>query len=169
MLTLLTMTQRLARTFVISAMGFLCFHLGDDIGRLFERGFRNRDELAWIAGSFHVGEARMAEVRRLHNEFLAGHRQTIVWIERDSTEFAQELDRVGRLTPELAAKLEKLEQRRSRSHAEVLEHCLRIRTVLEGEAGERYLHEMERVLLGLQARHHLATTGSTPPREIAND
>lgn len=163
------MTQRIARSVLIGAMGFLCFHLGDDIGRIFERTFRDRDELAWIAGNFGVDPARLSEVRRLHEEFLAVHQRTIALMERESAEFAHELDRTGRLTPELAAKLEKLEHHRGRSHAEVLEHCLRIRSLLDGNAGERYLHEMERVLLGLQPRHHLSQAGDPSPREVAND
>lgn len=163
------MTQRIARTVLIGAMGFLCFHLGDDIGKIFERSFRDRDELAWIAGNFGVDATRLSEVRRLHEDFLAVHQRTIALLERDAAEFAHDLDRTGRLTPELSAKLEKLEHRRGRSHAEVLEHCLRVRNLLEGSAGERYLHEMERVLLGLQARHHVSHAGASLPREVANE
>jgi hypothetical protein len=163
------MTQGIARALIVGAMGLLCFHLGDDIGRIVERAFRSTDELAWISGNFGVGPVRLSEVRRLHTDFLTGHHRTVALLERDAAEFAHALDRAGHLTPELALKLEKLEQRRSHSHAEVLDHCLRVRALLEGEAGERYLHEMERVLLGLQARHHRTHAGDTLPREVANE
>lgn len=163
------MTQRIGRAVVIGAMGFLCYHLGDDIGKLVERAFRNPDELAWISENFDVAPGRMSEVRRLHREFVARHRHIVAVIEHDSAELAHDLDRDGRLTAELTAKLELLEQRRGHSHAEVLEHCLRVGTLLEGKAGERYLHEMERVLLGLQTRHHATRSGGTAPREVAND
>lgn len=163
------MTTRTIRLGLLAGLGVLAFHLGDDLGHMLERTLRDRDELAWFADGFGVHDARLGELRSLHERFIADHQQANEVLEATSAEFTRELDRAGMLTPQLRNRLAELERQRGRQHLEVLEHCLKVRAVLGGETGERYLREMERVLLGLQSRHHLARTTPLPLDEPPNE
>ncbi len=139
--------------------GLLAWHVGDDLGRLGVRMASTDDDLEWVIREFRPEPARLAEIRRLHGEYLTLHRSLVGELERDSRSLASLLDESPRLTPEVRERMRSLEESRAKSHQETMAYCLRVGRLLGPVAGARYLQEMERVILGVQPRHHGADTG----------
>jgi len=139
--------------------GLLAWHVGDDLGRLGVRMTSTNDDLEWVIREFRPEPARLAEIRRLHDEYLLKHTPLVGELDRDSRQLAALLDESPRLTPEVRERMRSLDERRARSHEETMAYCLKVGRLLGPVAGTRYLQEMERVILGVQLRHHGADTG----------
>jgi hypothetical protein len=139
--------------------GLLAWHLGDDLGRLGARMASSDDELEWVIREFQPEPGRLAEIRRVHGEYLLQHQTLLGALERESRQLAVVLDDSPGLTSEVRERMLMLEERRARSHEETMAYCLKVGGLLGPVAGARYLREMERVILGVQPRHHGADTG----------
>lgn len=133
---------------------FMFFHAGNDLARSVARLWAPPDETAWLRWEFG---ARGEQLRQLV-EMQAGYRRrsaaVVQEVEEASRRLAAGLDRSGALTAALKGELATLESARARAHEMALEHCLEVARVLGPSQGPRYLHEMERVLIGLAPRHH---------------
>lgn len=133
---------------------FLSFHVGDDVGRWVARLQPAPDDVEWLRLEFGAGRDQLGRLVSMQQEYRNRSATRVQEVEEASLRVASGLDRSGAFTSALRKDLAMLEAARARAHELALEHCMEVARVLGPAQGDRYLREMERVLIGLAPRHH---------------
>ena len=106
------------------------------------------DDLGWLQSEFHLNDAELARVRRLHEGYLpkCGEMCARIAAKRDELESA--LDQSTNVTPAVAQALKEISELRAQCQAQMLQHFLEVSQAMPPEQGRRYLAEMQRLTLG---------------------
>ena len=139
---------------VLASAAFLCFHMGDDLGKWVMRVRPDPDEHAWLRMEYGAGPEQLRRLASMQEGYRRRSEDRVRQVEEASRRVAAGLDRSGEFTQAVRDDLAALELARARAHELALEHCTEVARVLGPEHGPRYLREMERVLIGLAPRHH---------------
>jgi hypothetical protein len=103
------------------------------------------DDLSWLQSEFHLSEAEMAQIRKLH----AGYRPRCAAICAEIAAKQNELDSAmaGRTnaTAETQSKANELAALRARCQAQMLQHFEAVSQAMPPDQGRRYLAEMRRL------------------------
>lgn len=153
------MKTRFVSTAALLGAAFALFHVGDDVGRWAARLRSSSDEMAWLRREFGADAGQMELLYGMQDSYRRRSEALVQAVESASRRVATALDEAGELTPSIRLDLAELEAARARSHEAALQHCIEVARILGPQQGPRYLREMERVLIGLDVRHHLQPPG----------
>lgn len=106
------------------------------------------DDLAWLRQEFQLSAADLAQVRKLHDGYLPRCAEMCRQITAKKREVESSLEGTTNLTDEARQKLSELGALRAQCQAQMLEHFVEVSRVMPPEQGQRYLAEMQRVVLG---------------------
>src|SRR5215471_2280382 len=118
------------------------------------------DDLAWLQTEFHLGDAEMARIRKLHEGYLPGCEKRCAEI----AEKKQELDLLLTDTnhvPEARMKMDEIASLRAQCQAEMLKHFIAVSQAMPPEQGQRYLAEMKKLTLGNHEQIEKSMSGDT--------
>ena len=148
------MRRPLASFAALMAGAFMAFHVGDDVGRWAMRLAPAPGDVTWLRMEFGAGKEQLERLAGMQQIYRGRSAAQVEEVEEASRRVATGLDRSGTFTSALREDLAALEATRAKAHELALEHCMEVARVLGPVHGPRYLHEMERVLIGLAPRHH---------------
>ena len=109
---------------------------------------RSADDLDWLRQEFHLSDAEMARVRKLHEGYLPKCKKMCVRIVAKKRELEAALTGATNFTANAEQKLTQLALLRSQCQAQMLQHFIEVSRAMPPEQGERYLAEMQRLTLG---------------------
>jgi len=122
------------------------------------------DDLAWLRGEFHLGEAEMQRIRQVHDGYLPRCRENCARIAAKKQELQAELDKAEGMTPEARQRLAEVAALRAECQANMLAHFYEVSRAMPPEQGRRYLAEMQRLTLGFheQIENAMSPDASSP-------
>ncbi len=122
------------------------------------------DNLAWLRGEFHLGEAEMQRIRQLHDGYLPRCHENCARIAAKKKELLAELDQAEGMTPAARQKLGEVAALRAECQANMLAHFYEVSQAMPPEQGRRYLAEMQRLTLGFheQIENAMSPDASSP-------
>jgi hypothetical protein len=125
--------------------------------RVSERCMTQPNDLSWLRKEFHLGDAEMARIQKLHEGYLPQCAEMCAKIAAKKSELVAALNpdtHVGvnsstNVNPAAQQKLADLAALRAQCQAQMLQHFTEVSQTMPPEQGHRYLAEMQRVTLGL--------------------
>jgi hypothetical protein len=109
---------------------------------------RSADDLSWLRDEFHLSDAEMARVRRLHEGYVPQCMKMCALIAAKNAEVQTALGSGTNVTAGAQKKLAELGELRARCQAQMLQHFITVSQAMPPEQGRRYLAEMKKVTLG---------------------
>jgi hypothetical protein len=109
---------------------------------------KSTDDLSWLRDEFHLGDAEMARIQKLHEGYMPKCMEMCSQIAVKKEEIAATLGNGTNVTAEAQKKLVDLGELRARCQAQMLEHFADVSRAMPPEQGQRYLAEMKRLTLG---------------------
>jgi hypothetical protein len=106
------------------------------------------DDLAWLQTEFHLSDAKMSRVRKLHADYEPQCMEMCVKIATKKAEVAETLANGTNVTADVQKKLMELGELRAQCQAQMLQHFINVSQAMPPEEGRRYLTEMEKLTLG---------------------
>jgi Heavy-metal resistance len=106
------------------------------------------DDLSWLRTEFHLNDAEMARMRRLHESYLPQCAKMCALIATKQAEVQAALARGTNLTAAAQEKLTELGELRAQCQGQMLRHFIAVSQAMPPEQGRRYLAEMEKITLG---------------------
>lgn len=106
------------------------------------------DDLSWLRTEFHLNDAEMARMRRLHDSYLPQCAKMCALIAAKKTEVQAALANETNITVVAQEKLTELGELRAQCQAQMLRHFIAVSQAMPPEQGRRYLAEMEQITLG---------------------
>ncbi|MDE3067543.1 MAG: hypothetical protein KGJ60_08325 [Verrucomicrobiota bacterium] len=106
------------------------------------------DDLSWLRGEFHLSDAEMARVRRLHESYLPQCARMCALIAAKKAEVRAALANGTNVTDEVRRDLAELGELRAQCQAQMLGHFIAVSRAMPPAEGRRYLAEMEKITLG---------------------
>lgn len=119
------------------------------------------DNLSWLRDEFHLSDAEMARIQKLHEGYLPKCMEMCAQISAKKKEVADALGSGTNVTAEAQAKLTELAALRAKCQAQMLEHFAEVSRAMPPEEGKRYLAEMQKVTLGLHEDMEQTMSGSS--------
>jgi small-conductance mechanosensitive channel len=110
---------------------------------------RSVSDLDWLQQEFHLGDAEMARIQKLHEGYLPKCADMCAKIAAKKSEVETALNGSTNVNPAARQKLEELAALRAQCQAQMLQHFTEVSQTMPSEQGRRYLAEMQRLTLGL--------------------
>jgi len=107
------------------------------------------NDLAWLRQEFHLSDAEMARVQKLHEGYLPQCAAMCQKIAAKKMEVEVALNGTTSVNPVARQKLAELAALRAQCQAQMLQHFTEVSQTMPPEQGRRYLAEMQRLTLGL--------------------
>jgi small-conductance mechanosensitive channel len=107
------------------------------------------NDLAWLRQEFHLNDAEMARVQKLHSDYLPQCADMCQKIAAKKMEVVAALNGATNVTPAARQKLAELAALRAQCQAQMLRHFTEVSQAMPPEQGRRYLADMQRITLGL--------------------
>lgn len=107
------------------------------------------DNLEWLQTEFHLSDAEMSRVRKLHADYEPQCLEMCAQIAAKKNELAAALANATNVTVEAENKLSELHALRARCQTQMLHHFFEVSHLMPPEQGRRYLTEMEKLTLGV--------------------
>jgi hypothetical protein len=98
---------------------------------------------------FHLSDAEMARIQKLHEGYLPKCAEMCAKIAAKKSELETALGGVTNVNPVAQQKLAELAALRAQCQAQMLQHFNEVSQTMPPEQGRRYLAEMRRLTLGL--------------------
>ena len=141
----------------LAAGAFVISHVaGDRICCAMGSGRTN--ELAWLQDEFHLGEAEMGRISRLHESYRPVCDRMCVQLATQRDELDRALAGSTNVTPEIQRLLEGLASLHAECQTTMLRHFHEVAATMPPEPAKRYLDEMKRVALGIDGLTPLSAT-----------
>lgn len=124
---------------------------------------RSTDDLDWLRQEFHLGDAEMARIQKLHEGYLPKCSEMCKKIAAQKLEVEAALAAVTNLTavPEPASQnLRELALLRAQCQLQMLQHFVEVSQAMPPEPGRRYLAQMQRLTLGFHEQVEQTMSGS---------
>jgi hypothetical protein len=96
-------------------------------------------ELAWLKSEFHLTDAELARITKLHEAYLPNCRERCRRIEEQNAKLQQLLAQSTNVTPEIQALLNERAKMRANCEAGMLQHFLEVSRTMPPDQGRRYL------------------------------
>jgi hypothetical protein len=116
-------------------------------------------ELAWLKKEFHLSDAELDRITRLHEAYLPECAQRCMRIAEQNHQLEQLLARTPSVTPEVQNLLAERARTRADCESEMLKHFLEVSRTMPREEGRRYLEWVEQQTFlngqGMEQRHHM--------------
>jgi small-conductance mechanosensitive channel len=109
---------------------------------------RSADDLNWLRVEFHLSDAEMARVRKLHEGYMPQCAKMCALIAAKSAEVQTALGNGTNVTVEAQKKLTELGELRAQCQTQMLRHFIEVSQAMPPEQGQRYLAEMKKLTLG---------------------
>lgn len=106
------------------------------------------DDLAWLRTEFHLSDAEMARIQKLHEGYLPKCAEMCAKIAAKKTELVAVLSTTTNQDPVVQQKLAEVAALRAQCQAQMLQHFAEVSRTMPPEQGRRYLAEMQRLTLG---------------------
>jgi hypothetical protein len=119
------------------------------------------DDLSWLQTEFHLGDAEMAHIRRLHEGYLPKCMEMCAKIAAKKLELEPILGSSTNVTAEAQKKLAELGELRAQCQAQMLQHFINVSQAMPPEQGRRYLAEMQKLTLGTHEQMEESMSGDT--------
>jgi hypothetical protein len=122
---------------------------------------RSADDLSWLRDEFHLGDAEMARIQKLHEGYLPKCAEMCAKIAAKKSELETALGGTTNVSPVAQQKLAELAALRAQCQAQMLQHFNEVSQTMPPEQGRRYLAEMQRLTLGFHEQTEQTMSGST--------
>jgi hypothetical protein len=109
---------------------------------------RSADDLSWLRDEFHLGDAEMARIQKLHEGYLPKCAEMCAKIAAKKSELETALNATTNVNPSAQQKLAELAALRAQCQSRMLQHFTEVSQTMPPEPGRRYLAEMQRLTLG---------------------
>ena len=109
---------------------------------------RSADDLSWLRDEFHLSDAEMARIQKLHEGYLPKCAEMCAKIAAKKSELETALNGTTNVSPVAQQKLAELAALRAQCQAQILQHFNEVSQTMPPEQGRRYLAEMQRLTLG---------------------
>lgn len=109
---------------------------------------RGADDLSWLRNEFHLSDAEMIRVRKLHTDYGPQCMEMCAQMAAKKNELAAALAGATNLTVEAQNRLDELHALRAQCQTQMLRHFFEVSRTMPPEPGRRYLAEMEKLALG---------------------
>jgi Spy/CpxP family protein refolding chaperone len=119
------------------------------------------DELAWLRTEFHLTDAEMQRIRALHEGYRPRCQAMCDQIMAKRSELETALSGARDLSAEAREKLNEVSALRAQCQAQMLEHFYEVSRAMPPAEGERYLVEMQRLILGQHEQIERTMSGSS--------
>jgi len=129
---------------------------------------RSADDLSWLRDEFHLSDAEMARIQKLHEGYLPKCAEMCAKIAAKKSELETALNpdtHVGvnsttNVNPVAQQKLAELAALRAQCQSQMLQHFIEVSQTMPPEPGRRYLAEMQRLTLGFHEQTEQSMSGS---------
>ena len=121
---------------------------------------RPADDLSWLRDEFHLSDAEMARIQKLHEGYLPKCAEMCAKIAAKKSELETALNGSTNVTPMAQQKLAEIATLRAQCQAQMLQHFTEVSRTMPPEQGRRYLAEMQRLTLGLHEQTESSMSGS---------
>jgi len=129
---------------------------------------RSADDLSWLRDEFHLGDAEMSRIQKLHEGYLPKCAEMCAKIAAKKSELEIALGpdtHVGgnsttNVNPVAEQKLAELAALRAQCQSQMLQHFIEVSRTMPPEQGRRYLAEMQRFTLGFHEQTESSMSGS---------
>lgn len=106
------------------------------------------DDLAWLRDEFHLSDAEMARIQKLHEGYMPKCMEMCAKIAAKKEEIDTAMGNGTNVTAAVQQKLVELGELRARCQAQMLEHFIEVSRAMPPAEGARYLAEMKRLTIG---------------------
>jgi hypothetical protein len=106
------------------------------------------DDLAWLRMEFHLSDAEMARIQKLHEGYLPKCAGMCAKIAAKKSELEAALSTTTNLDQVVQQKLTEVASLRAQCQVQMLQHFTEVSRTMPPEQGRRYLVEMQRLTLG---------------------
>jgi hypothetical protein len=117
-------------------------------------------DLDWLHQEFHLSDAEMARIQKLHEGYLPKCAEMCAKITTKKSELETALNGSTNINPAARQKLTELAALRAQCQAQMLQHFTEVSQTMPPEQGRRYLAEMQRLTLGLHEQTESSMSGS---------
>ena len=121
---------------------------------------RSTDDLSWLRDEFHLGDAEMARIQKLHEGYLPKCAEMCAKIAAKKSELETALNGSTNVNPVAQQKLAELAALRAQCQAQMLQHFIEVSRTMPPEPGRRYLAEMQRLTLGFHEQTESSMSGT---------
>jgi len=118
------------------------------------------DDLSWLREEFHLSDAEMTRIRKLHEGYQPQCAEMCAKIAAKKRELESVLGRGTNLTAEAQTNLAELAGLRAQCQAQMLRHFATVSQAMPPEQGRRYLAEMQKLTLGTHEQMESRMEGS---------
>lgn len=119
------------------------------------------DDLSWLRDEFHLSNADMAHIRRLHEGYMPQCAEMCARIAKKKSELEAALVNSTNISDDVKTKLVELGELRAQCQAQMLQHFVSVSQAMPPEQGRRYLAEMKRITLGFHEQTEQTMSGDT--------
>ncbi|HWC61220.1 MAG TPA: periplasmic heavy metal sensor [Verrucomicrobiae bacterium] len=109
---------------------------------------QSTDNLDWLRQEFHLSDADMARMHKLHDGYMPKCAEMCAKIAAKKEELDAALAGATNITEDAKQKLTELALLRSQCQAQMLGHFIEVSQAMPPEQGRRYLAEMQRLTIG---------------------
>jgi len=109
-------------------------------------------DLDWLQQEFHLDDAEMARIQKLHEGYLPKCAEMCAKIAAKKSEIKAVLNGSTNINPAAQQKLAELAALRAQCQAQMLQHFTEVSQTMPPQQGRRYLAEMQRLTLGLHEK-----------------
>ena len=118
------------------------------------------DDLSWLRTEFHLSDAELARVQKLHAGYLPKCAEMCAKIAAKKAELETALNATTNLSPLAQQKLAEVAALRAQCQAQMLQHFIEVSRTMPPEAGRRYLTEMQQLTLGFHEQTESSMSGA---------
>lgn len=117
------------------------------------------DDLSWLRMEFHLSDADLARIRKLHEGYRPQCAEICAQIAAQKRELESIIGTGTNLTAEAQAKLNEIAILRAQCQAQMLRHFVAVSQTMPPEEGARYLAEMKKLTLGFHEQTEQSMSG----------
>lgn len=117
------------------------------------------DNLSWLRTEFHLSDAEMARIRKLHDGYKPKCEEICAQIAEQKRELQTLLDTSSNISAAAQGKLNKIAMLRAECQSNMLQHFVTVSQAMPPEQGKRYLAEMKQLTLGSHEQTEQAMAG----------
>lgn len=117
-------------------------------------------DLDWLQKEFHLNDAEMARIQKLHEGYLPKCAEMCAKIAAKKSELETALNGSTNVNPVAQQKLAELAALRAQCQAQMLQHFIEVSRTMPPEQGRRYLAEMQRLTLGFHEQTEKTMSGT---------
>ena len=118
------------------------------------------DDLSWLRDEFHLSDAEMARVQKLHEGYLPKCAEMCAKIAAKKLELETALNGSTNVNPVVQQKLAEIAALRAQCQSQMLQHFIEVSQTMPPEQGRSYLAEMQRLTLGFHEQTEQSMSGS---------